>query len=39
MIDLYFGGNMNKPIFYCDCDGVILNTIEVAYQIMKENGK
>lgn len=27
-----------KPIFYCDCDGVILNTIEVAFSIMKENG-
>ncbi len=29
---------MDKPIFYCDCDGVILNTIEVAFNIMKENG-
>ncbi len=29
---------MEKPIFYCDCDGVILNTIEVAFQIIRENG-
>ena len=29
---------MGKPIFYCDCDGVILNTIEVAFNIMKEHG-
>ena len=29
---------MDKPTFYCDCDGVILNTIEVAFQIMRENG-
>ncbi len=29
---------MDKPIFYCDCDGVILNTIEVAFQIMREYG-
>ena len=29
---------MEKPIFYCDCDGVILNTIEVAFAIMRENG-
>ena len=29
---------MEKPIFYCDCDGVILNTIEVAFSIMRENG-
>ena len=28
---------MEKPIFYCDCDGVILNTIEVAFQIIREN--
>ena len=27
---------MGKPVFYCDCDGVILNTIEIAYQIMRE---
>lgn len=29
---------MEKPIFYCDCDGVLLNTIEVAFEIMRENG-
>ncbi len=29
---------MDKPIFYCDCDGVILNTIEVAFAIMRKNG-
>ena len=29
---------MEKPIFYCDCDGVILNTIEVAFQIMRKKG-
>ena len=29
---------MDRPIFYCDCDGVILNTIEVAFQIMREMG-
>ena len=29
---------MNKPILYCDCDGVIFNTIDVAFQMMKEKG-
>ena len=29
---------MNKPILYCDCDGVIFNTIEVAFNIMREKG-
>lgn len=29
---------MDKPIFYCDCDGVILNTIEVGFNIMREIG-
>ena len=29
---------MDKPIFYCDCDGVILNTIEIAYEIMRNDG-
>ena len=29
---------MEKPILYCDCDGVILNTIEIAFQIMQSNG-
>ena len=29
---------MDKPIFYCDCDGVIMNTIEIAFQIMKDMG-
>ena len=29
---------MDKPIFYCDCDGVIMNTIEIAFQIMRQNG-
>ena len=29
---------MDKPILYSDCDGVILNTIEVAYNIMQEHG-
>ena len=29
---------MEKPILYCDCDGVILNTIEIAFKIMKKNG-
>lgn len=29
---------MEKPIFYCDCDGVILNTIEVAFSIMRDHG-
>ena len=26
---------MKKPILYCDCDGVILNTIEIAFNMMK----
>ena len=29
---------MDKPILYCDCDGVILNTIQVAFSIMREHG-
>ena len=29
---------MEKPIFYCDCDGVILNTIEVGFGMMREMG-
>jgi len=29
---------MDKPILYCDCDGVILNTIQVAFAIMQEQG-
>ena len=29
---------MQKPILYCDCDGVILNTIEIAFQIMQNMG-
>ena len=29
---------MDKPIFYCDCDGVILNTIEVGFNIMRDMG-
>ena len=29
---------MKKPILYCDCDGVLFNTIEVAYEFMKQNG-
>ena len=29
---------MDKPTFYCDCDGVILNTIEVAFKIMERMG-
>ena len=29
---------MNKPKLYCDCDGVLLNTIEVAFQIMRRHG-
>ena len=29
---------MEKPILYCDCDGVIFNTIDVAFDIMKKNG-
>ena len=28
---------MQKPILYCDCDGVIFNTIEVAFDIMKKD--
>lgn len=29
---------MEKPILYCDCDGVILNTIEIAFDMMSEAG-
>lgn len=29
---------MEKPILYCDCDGVIFNTIDVAFQIMQDAG-
>jgi len=29
---------MEKPILYCDCDGVIFNTIETAFQIMERKG-
>ena len=29
---------MEKPTFYCDCDGVILNTIEIAFKIMTRMG-
>lgn len=29
---------MGKPILYCDCDGVIFNTIDIAYEIMKQHG-
>ena len=29
---------MEKPILYCDCDGVIFNTIEIAFEIMKKMG-
>ena len=29
---------MEKPILYCDCDGVIFNTIEIAFEIMRKNG-
>ena len=29
---------MEKPILYCDCDGVILNTIDVAFNMMRELG-
>ena len=29
---------MDKPIFYCDCDGVILNTIDVGFNIMRSMG-
>ena len=29
---------MEKPTLYCDCDGVILNTIEVAFNLMQEMG-
>ena len=32
------GETMKKPILYCDCDGVIFNTIEVAFKIMKKMG-
>ena len=29
---------MEKPILYCDCDGVIFNTIDVSYDMMREFG-
>ncbi len=29
---------MKKPILYCDCDGVIFNTIEIAFNMMQEDG-
>ncbi len=29
---------MEKPILYCDCDGVIFNTIDVAYDFMIKSG-
>ena len=29
---------MGTPIFYCDCDGVLLNTIEVSFRIMRDMG-
>ncbi len=29
---------MEKPILYSDCDGVILNTLDVAYAIMQQHG-
>lgn len=29
---------MNEVILYLDCDGVILNTIDEAYSMMKERG-
>ena len=29
---------MEKPILYCDCDGVIFNTIDVAFKIMENMG-
>lgn len=29
---------MEKPILYSDCDGVLFNTIDVAYEYMKNNG-
>ena len=29
---------MEKPILYCDCDGVIFNTIDVAFDIMRNLG-
>ena len=28
---------MERPILYTDCDGVIYDTIETAFQIMREN--
>ena len=31
-------GNINEIILYLDCDGVILNTIDKAYELMKEEG-
>ena len=29
---------MQKPILYCDCDGVIFNTIETAFRMMERDG-
>ena len=29
---------MEKPILYCDCDGVLFDTIDTAFQIMREHG-
>ena len=29
---------MEKPILYCDCDGVIFDTIDVAFDMMRELG-
>ena len=29
---------MEKPILYCDCDGVIFDTIDVAFDMMREYG-
>lgn len=29
---------MEKPILYCDCDGVIFDTINVAFDMMRELG-
>ena len=29
---------MQKPILYCDCDGVIFDTIDVAFDMMREYG-
>ena len=29
---------MEKPILYCDCDGVIFNTIDIGFQLMEQKG-